>query len=62
MMLKKQDSGKRKRKHLIVRRGELVFEEIMDLTYDRTRDDETLWHYHILRNGYVMGVHSSPWH
>lgn len=33
MTLKKQeDSGKWKGKHLIERRGELVFEEIMDLT------------------------------
>jgi hypothetical protein len=63
MTLKKpENSEKRKRKHLIARRSELVIEEIMDLTDDRIRDDETLWQYHILRNGYVMGVHSSPWH
>jgi hypothetical protein len=42
MTLRKQeDSGKWKRKHLIALRGELAFEDVMDLTYDRIRDDET---------------------
>jgi hypothetical protein len=30
-----------KKKHLIALLGELAFEEIMDLTYGRIRDDET---------------------